>query len=90
MLRSTNPARQADRARAVAERRTAEKAARRAALIATPGRMATNGPGLQAMRDLAEYHDLQRCAVDRSTYERAIVKTASRIRSGHPANKVVA
>ncbi len=44
MLRSTNPARQADRARAVTERRIAEKAARRAALIATPGRMASMGP----------------------------------------------
>jgi hypothetical protein len=43
MLRA-NPKRQADRARAVAERRIAEKAARRAALIATPGRMASMGP----------------------------------------------
>jgi hypothetical protein len=54
------------------------------------GRMATNGPGLQAMRDLAEWHDLQRTSVDRSTYERAIQRTANRIRSGHPANKIVA
>jgi hypothetical protein len=44
MLRTTNPARQADRARAVAERRIAEKSARRAALVATPGRMASMGP----------------------------------------------
>ncbi len=44
MLRSFNPARQAERARAVTERRIAEKAARRAALIATPGRMASMGP----------------------------------------------
>lgn len=53
------------------------------------GRIATTGPGLQAMRDLAEYHDLQRSSVDRSTYERAIQRTMNKIRSGHPANKVV-
>jgi hypothetical protein len=53
-------------------------------------RIATTVEGLQAMRDLAEWHDLQRTSVDRSTYERAIQRTANRIRSGHPANKVVA
>jgi hypothetical protein len=54
------------------------------------GRIATTGPGLKAMRDLAEYHDLQRTSVDRSTYERAIQRTMNKIRSGHPANKVMA
>ena len=53
------------------------------------GRIATNGPGLQAMRDLAEWHDLQRTSVSRSAYEAAIQRTMNKIRSGHPANKVV-
>lgn len=44
MLRSFNPARQAERAHALAEQRIAEKAARRAALVAVPGRMASMGP----------------------------------------------
>jgi hypothetical protein len=54
------------------------------------GRIATTGPGLQAMRDLAEYHDLQRTSVDRRTYEEAIQRTINRVRSGHPDLKVVA
>ena len=33
-------------------------------------RMGTNGPGLQAFRDLYEYHDLQRTSVHRSEYEK--------------------
>lgn len=53
------------------------------------GRVGTTGPGLQAMRDLQEYHDLQRTSVDRSTYERAIQATANRIRSAHPSHKVL-
>lgn len=44
MLRSFNPKRQADRAREVVERRIAEKAARRGALLATQGRAASMGP----------------------------------------------
>ena len=33
---------------------------------------------------LYDYHDTQRLSVDRSTYERAIVRTRNRIRSAHP------
>lgn len=47
-----------------------------------------DGPGLQAARDLAEYHQLQRTSVCRAEYERAIKKTADRIRSAHPTVKV--
>lgn len=35
-------------------------------------------------KELYEYHDAQRLAVDRSTYERAIARTRNRIRSAHP------
>lgn len=46
------------------------------------GSMALDGEGIQALRELAEYHDLQRTSVSRSQYEVAIRKTADRIRSG--------
>jgi hypothetical protein len=36
------------------------------------GRMATTGPGLQAYRDVFEYHDLQRQSISRAEYERFI------------------
>lgn len=55
--------------------------------IAT-GRMGTTGPGLQAMRDLREWHHLQRTSVARSVYEKAIERTANKIRSAHPSVKV--
>ncbi|GHC72733.1 hypothetical protein GCM10007320_08810 [Pseudorhodoferax aquiterrae] len=54
MLRSFNPKRQADRARQVAERRIAEKAARRGALLATQGRAASMGPADLAPAPKAE------------------------------------
>lgn len=44
---------------------------------------------MKAVRDLYEYHDLQRTSVDRSTYERAIRDTRNRIRSAHPSVKVL-
>jgi len=44
----------------------------------------------RTLRDLYEYHDLQRSSIDRSTYERAIAKTRNRIRSAHPGVKVLA
>ena len=53
------------------------------------GRMTLTAAGLKALRDLYEFHDLQRTAVDRSTYERAIQKTRNRIRSAHPGVKVL-
>jgi hypothetical protein len=46
--------------------------------------------GIAVMRDVYEYHDLQRTSVDRSTYERAIDTTRNRIRSAHPDIKVLA
>jgi hypothetical protein len=44
-------------------------------------RMGLDGPGLQALRDVYEYHDLQRTSVSRSTYERMIAKTQNYLRS---------
>lgn len=46
MLRAFNPKRRADRAAAVIVRRIAEKAARRAALVAAPGRLASMAPAI--------------------------------------------
>lgn len=46
--------------------------------------------GITLMRDVFEFHDLQRTSVDRSTYERAIQKTRNRIVSAHPDVKVLA
>lgn len=53
------------------------------------GHLGFDGPGLQAVRDLAEYHDVQRTSITRGEYERAIKRTADRIRSAHPSVKVV-
>lgn len=52
------------------------------------GRIATSGPELQALRDVYQFHDLQRTSVSRAEYERAIRDTANRIRSAHPSLKV--
>lgn len=52
------------------------------------GSLGFDGPGLQAMRELAEYHDAQRTSVSRSVYEKAIKKTSARIRSAHASVKV--
>lgn len=48
------------------------------------GRMGLSGPAIQAVRDLIEYHDLQRTSISRGEYERLIQKTRDRIRSAHP------
>lgn len=48
-----------------------------------------DGPGLQAMRELFQFHDLQRSSVGRSRYEAAIKKTADRIRGASPEVKVL-
>jgi hypothetical protein len=45
------------------------------------GRMGLSGSGLNAIREVYEYHDLQRSSVPRSVYEQMIVKTRNRIRS---------
>ena len=44
-------------------------------------RMGLSGIGLTAIREVYEYHDLQRSSVSRSVYEQMIVKTRNRIRS---------
>lgn len=44
-------------------------------------RMGLSGVGLTAIREVYEYHDLQRSSVPRSVYEQMIVKTRNRIRS---------
>lgn len=45
---------------------------------------------IKAMREVFLWHEEQRKAVDRSTYERAIVKCRNRIHSAHPSRKVLA
>lgn len=50
-------------------------------------KMGCTGPGLQAFRELFEYHDLQRTSVPRCEYERFIEITANRIRSQAPEVK---
>lgn len=50
-------------------------------------RMGLSGPAIQAMRDLHEYHDLQRQSISRGEYERWIEKTRNRILSAHPSLK---
>jgi len=52
-------------------------------------RMGMTGPGLQAMRDLYEYHDLQRQSIDRSSLERAIQKTVNKVKSRAPSVTVL-
>ena len=47
------------------------------------GRMGLTGPGLQALRDVIEWHHLQRGSIARSQYEQAIRLTAARIKSGY-------
>ena len=53
------------------------------------GRIAVSGPELQALRDVFQWHDLQRTSVARSVYESAIKLTSNRIRSAHPSLKVM-
>lgn len=47
------------------------------------GRMGLTGPAIQALRDVIEWHDLQRSSIPRSRYEEAIRLTRARIKSGH-------
>lgn len=47
-------------------------------------RMATSGPGLQAFRDIFQFHDLQRQCVSRAEYDRWIKKTSLRTKSKAP------
>lgn len=76
------------------EARAAVDAAQTALLAAkerhdTHGRLAIDGPGLMALRELYSWHDAQRTAIDRSTYERAIQRATNKIRSASPSVRVL-
>ena len=45
------------------------------------GKMGLSGAGIKAIKELWEYHDLQRTSVARSEYERMIQKTMNYVRS---------
>lgn len=47
-------------------------------------KLGVTAQGLTAMREVYEYHDLQRQAVSRSVYERHIDRVWNKIRSGSP------
>lgn len=49
------------------------------------GRLGATGPDLQAVRDLYEYHDLQRTSIDLATYQRAVEKAINRARNATAA-----
>ena len=44
-------------------------------------RMGLDGPGIQAVRDLIEYADLQQSSISRSEFERYVLKTKNYIKS---------
>jgi len=44
------------------------------------GKMGLTGQGIQIMRDLYQYHDLQRKSITRAEYDRAIQKTINIVR----------
>jgi hypothetical protein len=45
------------------------------------GHFGIDGPGLQALRELYEWHDAQRSAIARSRYEQLIALTVARMRT---------
>jgi hypothetical protein len=47
----------------------------------TTGKMGLSGLGIKAIKDVWEYHDLQRTSIARSEYERMIQKTANYIKN---------
>ena len=55
-----------------------EQAARR---YETTRKMGLTGTGINALREVFEYHDLQRRSIPRSEYEKYIIKTRQRIAS---------
>lgn len=62
-----------------------EAALRQAAAdMEATGRMAMDAAGVQALSDVAAYHDLQRQSVHRSEYERAIFRTFERVKHKAP------
>ena len=48
------------------------------------GKMGTSGQGLNAFRDIYQYHDLQRQSISRSTYEKHIMKVVNKVKSKSP------
>jgi hypothetical protein len=48
------------------------------------GKIGTTGLGLQAFKDLLEYHDLQRTAVSRSVYERHVERVTNMVTGKSP------
>ena len=61
-----------------------------AARFESTGRMGTTGSGLQAFRDLYEWHDLQRKSISRSQYEQMIAGTRNHIKSRSSMVEVIA
>lgn len=53
------------------------------------GRMGLTGVGLNALRDLFQYHDLQRSSVTQREYEQMILATYNRIKSKAPDVKII-
>ena len=60
----------------------AQNALEQAALrYQTTMKMGLSGAGINALREVFEYHDLQRRSIPRSLYEKMIIKTKQRIQS---------
>lgn len=55
----------------------------------TTGKMGLTGVGLNALRDLYQYHDLQRSSVTQREYEQMIMATYNRIKSKAPDVKII-
>lgn len=53
------------------------------------GKMGVTGVGLNALRDLFQYHDLQRSSVTQREYEEMIMATYNRIKSKAPDVKII-
>ena len=49
------------------------------------GKMGLTGEGLKAIRDLYEYHDLQRTSITLADYEKHLRKVVNLIRGRHPS-----
>ena len=58
-----------------------ESLAQAAKRFETIKRMGLNGEGIQAIKEVYEYHDLQRSSISRSEYERMIEKTRNHLKS---------
>jgi hypothetical protein len=54
-----------------------------AARFQRTGKMGLSGPGIQALREVLEWHEAQRSAIPRSKYEQVLKITGARIKNGH-------